>query len=164
MEEKVLKQEGVLRHKVVKRKATRISYRVVGMVFVFLGGLIIASGMIKDKPGFILIAFGLAALIYGLTLVKGSFRRGAFTADYIFGDEHIEIQQEKKNTIVDYGDITNVNLVIPDPNMAYYILKIDVGHTNYVLPFIGKRDKCDVIYHMLLKKTGVYMEEEQDEG
>ena len=151
-------------YKVVKRKATRISYRVVGLVFVFLGGLIISAGLIKDRPSIILIAFGLAALVYGLTLVKGSFRRGAFTANYIFRDEHIEVQQEKKNTIINYDDVKNVNLVIPDPDMAYYILKFDVGRVNYVLPFIGRREKCDMIYHMLLKKTGAYIEEEQDEG
>ncbi len=61
---------------------------------------------------------------------------------------------KKKDYPVSYDKITNVNLVIPDPDMRYYVLKIDIEKEQFVLPFMGKRDMCDAIYVHLLKKNG----------
>lgn len=155
MDEKDMVKEDVLSHRVVKKKSARTVYRVVGLVFVFLGGLIISAGLIKDKPNIILMAIGLAAVCYGVTLVKGSFRFGAYTSDFIFEDEHLVVHQEKKDIVIEYDDMENLNLVIPNPDSAYYIIKFDAGRRGFVLPFAGKRDKCDLIYSFLLEKTGI---------
>mgnify|MGYP007034311976 FL=1 len=108
------------------------------------------------------LAFGLALGVYGLVLVKSSFRKSAFDLTYHFEDDELIIEKGKKSYHTPYEKITNVNLVIPDPHLPYYILKIDIGKEQFVLPFSGKRDKCDAIYYHLLKKMGIYQESETE--
>ncbi len=148
-----------LEHTVKKRKATRVAYRMVGFVFMIIGGLLIwwaVSGGAKV----IKAAIAIGAIGYGFSLVKSSFRKAAYDSTYIFEDNAIRIKQAKREIIVPYEKVTNINLVIPDPNMPYYMLKIDKGTENFVLPFMGRRDKCDAIYELLLKKVGIYEEED----
>jgi hypothetical protein len=154
-----------LEYTVKKRKATRISYRMVGVVFFVLGALLIVWGIISNGVNggnagrIVKMAFGLALLAYGFSLVKSSFRRSAYDTTYIFEEEGMRIKQERWEKLIPYSELTNVNLVIPDPDMAYYILKIDRGGANFVLPFSGKRDKCDAIYEFMLKKLGIDLPE-----
>lgn len=156
--------EQYLEHTVKKRKATRISYRMVGVFFVVGGISLIVWGMLGNSLSlrFVKMAIGLAAAFYGFSLVKASFRTSAFDSTYVFEDEQIRIKQEKKEILVPYTEVTNVNLVIPDPDMPYYLLKLDSKKGSFVLPFMGKRDKCDAIYTLMLKKVGIY--EEEDTG
>ncbi|MGN0393817.1 MAG: hypothetical protein ACI4EF_00470 [Coprococcus sp.] len=151
-----------LEHTVKKRKATRVAYRTVGFVFMLLGGLLIWWA-IAGGAKIIKAAIAAAAIGYGFTLVKSSFRKSAFDSIYIFEDEGMRIKQAKREILIPYNKLTNINLVIPDPNMPYYILKIDKGTENFVLPFAGKRDKCNEIYEFLLKKVGIYEEKNTDD-
>lgn len=153
-----------LEHTVKKRKATRVSYRMVGVFFLLGGIALIVWSALGNGLGlrFVKMAIGLAAAIYGLTLIKSSFRTSAFDSTYVFEDEQIRIKQEKKEILVPYTEVENVNLVIPDPDMPYYLLKLDSKKGSFVLPFMGKRDKCDAIYTLMLKKVGIY--EEEDTG
>ena len=66
--------------------------------------------------------------------------------------------QKNRTRIISYDSITNINLVIPNQDMPYYIIKLDMGRKNMILPFSGKRGQCDAIYKVLLKKTGIYDE------
>ncbi len=150
--------EQYLEHTVKKRKATRVGYRTVGFVFMAIGGLLIWWS-IAGGAKIIKAAIAIAAIGYGYTLVKSSFRKSAFDSTYIFEENGMRIKQVKREIVIPYEKITNINLVIPDPEMPYYLLKIDRGSENFVLPFMGKRDKCDAIYKLLLKKVGIYEEE-----
>lgn len=151
-----------MEHTVKKRKATRVSYRIVGIVFMLLGALLAYWAIKGDSGRIIKSAIALAAIAYGFTLVKSSFRKSAFDATYVFEETQICVRQDRGETLIPYSEITNVNLVIPDPYMPYYILKLDSKKGSFVLPFSGKRDKCDAIYQWMLKKVGIY--EEEDTG
>jgi hypothetical protein len=109
------------------------------------------------------MAFGLVLVAYGFALIKSSFRRSAYDATYIFEEDGMRIKQERWEKLIPYSELTNVNLVTPDPDMAYYILKIDRGGANFVLPFSGRRDECDVIYEFLLKKLGLDLNETENQ-
>lgn len=154
--------EQYLEYTVKKRKATRVAYRTVGFVFMAIGGLLIWWA-IAGGAKIIKATIAAAAIFYGFSLVKSSFRKSAFDSTYIFEEDGMRIRQEKGETVVPYKKLTNINLVIPDPAMPYYILKIDKGTQNFVLPFMGKREKCDAIYKYLLKKVGIYEEENIDD-
>lgn len=148
--------EEYLTHVVKKRAATRNAYRIVGLIFIILGVWLIyltfGGGSLKVLKG----AFGICALVYGCTLTAGSFRPAAYTATYVFSDDGIHMIQKSRTRIISYDSITDVNLVIPNPDMPYYIIKLDMGRKNMILPFSGKRSQCDTIYKVLLKKTGIY--------
>ena len=137
---------------VKKNRATRIAYRMVGVFFVVIGAAVILL-MIKSHGStgcrIFKLAFCLALGVYGLVLVKSSYRKTAFDLTYHFEDDELIIEKGKKSYHTPYEKITNVNLVIPDPHLPYYILKIDIGKEQFVLPFSGKRDKCDAIYYHL---------------
>lgn len=154
-----------MQHTVKKNRATRIAYRMVGVFFVVIGAAFILL-MIKSHGSaggrIFKLAFGLALGAYGLVLVKSSFRKSAFDLTYHFEDDELIIEKGKKFYHTPYEKITNVNLVIPDPHLPYYILKIDIGKEQFVLPFSGKREKCDAIYYHLLKKMGIYQESETE--
>ncbi len=150
-----------LQYTVKKNRTTRIAYRMVGVFFLAIGiAFVLLAGMNRGGTAgrIFKLAFGLALAAYGLMLVKASFRKSAFDLTYIFEDGQLVIRRKKKDYPVSYDKITNVNLVIPDPDMRYYVLKIDIGKEQFVLPFMGKRDMCDAIYVHLLKKTGIYQE------
>ncbi len=161
--------EEALTYTVKKRKSTRIAYRVVGICFAALGLFFIwclfffNNGMGRR---FLFAAFGLALFMYGFMLVKSSFRKSAFDLTYIFGEDFLTIKNTKKEKSweIPYEKLSNVNLVIPDHEMAYYVLKIDIGREQFVLPFMGGRTKCDAIYTFLLKKMGMLdVAEEKEE-
>ncbi len=154
--------EQYLEHTVKKRKATRVSYRIVGLIFMIVGVLLLVWGLLGGGLRIVRAAIGLGAVFYGFTLVKASFRTSAFDSTYVFEEEQIRIRQAKKDVLVPYFEVTNVNLVIPDPDMPYYLLKLDSKRGSFVLPFMGNRDKCDAIYKWMLKRVGIY--EEEDTG
>lgn len=156
--------EEALTYTVKKRKTTRIAYRIVGVFFVALGMFFIFCMYFFNNGfgrKFFFAAFGLALFLYGAMLVKSSFRKSAFDLTYIFGEDFLTIKQTKKSWDVPYEKLTNVDLVIPDHEMAYYILKIDIGKEQFVLPFTGSRVRCDAIYKFLLKKMGMLEEPEE---
>lgn len=154
-----------MQHTVKKNRMTRIAYRMVGVFFIAIGAAFILL-MIKSHGSMgsrlFKFAFGLALAVYGCYLVKASFRKSAFDLTYRFEADELVIEKEKKKKAyhMPYEKITDVNLVIPDLNMPYYILKIDIGKEQFVLPFTGKREKCDAIYYHLLKKMGIYQEDD----
>lgn len=43
--------------------------------------------------------------------------------------------QKNRTRIISYDSITNINLVIPNQDMPYYIIKLDMGRKNMILPF-----------------------------
>ena len=137
-----------MQHTVKKNRATRIAYRMVGVFFVAIGAAFILL-MIKTHGStggrIFKLAFGLALAAYGLMLVKSSFRKSAFDLTYRFEDDELVIEKGRKSY-----------------HTPYYILKIDIGKEQFVLPFSGKREKCDAIYYHLLKKMGIYQESETE--
>ena len=150
--------EEHLTHIVKKRPATRNAYRIVGLIFIVLGVWLIYMAFNGSGMRMIKAAFGICAILYGCTLFAGSFRPAAYTATYVFSDDGIHMIQKNRTRIISYDSITNINLVIPNPDMPYYIIKLDMGRKNMILPFSGKSGQCDAIYKVLLKKTGIYDE------
>ena len=88
-----------MQHTVKKNRATRIAYRMVGVFFVVIGAAFILL-MIKSHGStggrIFKLAFGLALGVYGLVLVKSSFRKSAFDLTYHFEDDELIIEKGKK--------------------------------------------------------------------
>jgi hypothetical protein len=151
-----------MKHTVRKRKSTRIAYRSVGFVFIVLGIFLIISGVNGTGARFVKVAVGIAMAAYGFALVRASFKRSAYDATYVFGENQMVILQKKYSANIPYSALTGVNMVTPDAEMDYYILKLDRGKNSYVLPFAGNKEKCRKIFELVMEKSGI--NEEQDTG
>ncbi len=159
-------EENALNYTVKKRKATRIAYRLVGVFFVALGAFFVATIYLFNTAQFkkvLMVAFGVALFLYGVNLVKSSFRKSAFNLTYFFDDESLRICGEKKEWTYAYNELGDVQLVIPDPDFPYYMIKIDTAKDQFVLNFMGSRKKCDEIYYFLMRKTGILVDEDDKE-
>ena len=141
-EEQETQADGIIRQKVVKRKSTRIAYRVVGIIFV-MGG---HYRMIKA-------AIAIAAMAYGFYVVKASFRKSAYDMTYLFGQDVVTIIQKRGSKVIPYETITGYIMIEPDPELKYYIIKFDRGRESYIVPFAGAKGKCEAVYDILREKV-----------
>ena len=82
-EEQETQADGIIRQKVVKRKSTRIAYRVVGIIFV-LAGIAVVWWAMGGHYRMIKAAIAIAAMAYGFYVVKASFRKSAYDMTYLF--------------------------------------------------------------------------------
>lgn len=160
-EENEFQSDGVIRQKVIKRKSTRIAYRTVGIVFVSAGIMCMWWAM-DGHYRMVKSVIAMAALIYGLYLIRASFRSGAYDCTYLFGKEVVTVLQRRGSRVIPYDSITGYTMIEPDPEMKYYIIKIDIGRESYIVPFAGAKSKCDEVYNILREK--VKSVEEEDTG
>lgn len=135
---------------VQKRKANRITYRVMGITFTIIACLqiiTIVKGYSKHPMLTGMFAFFLGA--YGLYLLRMSFRKQAFDITYKFSEEGLLVTHhygEKKYT---FEDIEFVTMVIADQNLIFYVLNLKAGKDIYAIPFTMKGALCEKIYEFV---------------
>lgn len=135
---------------VQKRKSNRITYRVIGTIFVIVAAMqtiILVNGYAKHPALTGMFALLLGA--YGLYLFKMSFRKQAFDITYRFSEEGLTVIHhygEKKYT---FQDIELITMVIADPNLIFYVLNIKAGKDVYTIPFTMKKELCETIYEFV---------------
>lgn len=135
---------------VPKRRANRVSYRILGGVFTMVAILqltLMTLNMIDRKILGLLFAFVLA--VYGLYLIFASFRRTAFDITYRFDDNGMLVTHHYGQKQYTFDDIDFVTMVIPDATLIYYMLNIKAGKDVYVIPFTMKKDYCEAIYEFV---------------
>lgn len=143
--------EEHLTHIVKKRPVTRNAYRIVGLIFIVLGVWLIYMAFNGSGMRMLKAAFGICAILYGCTLFAGSFRPAAYTATYVFSDDGIHMIQKNRTRIISYDSITNINLVIPNPDMPYYIIRhvrIRYHKINICNTVIGYYPGPVLLYHV----------------
>ena len=150
--------DGIIRQKVVKRKGTRIAYRTVGIVFVIVGIAVMWWAM-GGHYRMVKAAVAVAAMAYGFYMVKASFISSAYDMTYLFGPDVVTVLQKRGSKVIPYGSITGYTMIEPDPEMKYYIIKIDRGRESYIVPFAGAKGKCDAVYNILREKVRTDEEE-----
>ena len=135
---------------VPKRRANRVSYRIVGGVFTMVAILqltLMTLNLIDRKILGLLFAFVLA--VYGLYLIFASFRKTAFDITYRFDDNGMLVTHHYGQKQYTFDDIDFVTMVIPDATLIYYMLNIKAGKDVYVIPFTMKKDYCEAIYEFV---------------
>lgn len=132
---------------VQKRKANRISYRILGSVFMLIAALQIITlfkGLSKHPMLTMIFAVMLGA--YGLYLFAMSFRRQAYDITYKFSEDGMLVKHRYGETMYTYDDIEFITMVIPDDSLIYYLLNIKAGKDIYTIPFTNKREFCEKLY------------------
>ncbi|MBQ9610419.1 MAG: hypothetical protein IJV15_13390 [Lachnospiraceae bacterium] len=140
----------IYNYTVQKRKANRISYRIVGIVFfivAFLQFITLLHGYVNH---FMLTAVFAGALgFYSLYLILMSFRKQAYDISYKFSDEGMLVIHKYGETLYSYDEIEFITMVIPDESLIYYMLNIKAGKEIYAIPFTNKREYCEKIYEFV---------------
>ncbi|MBR1815643.1 MAG: hypothetical protein IJ763_02975 [Lachnospiraceae bacterium] len=135
---------------VQKRKANRISYRIVGIVFLMITILQFIT-LIKGYTSHIMLTaiFSGALGFYGMYLFLMSFRKQAFDISYKFSEEGMLVTHKYGETSYSYDEIEFITMVIPDESLIYYMLNIKAGKEIYAIPFTNKREYCEKIYEFV---------------
>lgn len=125
-----------MRYHVKKNKMTRISYRMVGILFILVAFAEIFVITHTETGGRILLAMMAAFLIlYGGYLFKMSFRRQAYDMVYEFEEAGMLLHFHNGEERVPYGEIEDIEIMAPDPELPYRIVRIKIKGVQYVLPF-----------------------------
>lgn len=143
-----------MEYTVKKNKTTRIAYRTMGGVFIVIAFLALGFVCLSDVRYKVLVAaFAAVLLSYGCYLWKMSFRKQAYDITYRFEDAGMIVCHRKGEDKISYSDVLDVQVIVPDPSLAYRIMQIKVKGMQYVLYFNGNVKKCTEIYEYLDKRV-----------
>ena len=135
---------------VSKRKNNRITYRLIGILFLLVAGaqlFLTLNGYCKHK---LLTALMLTFLgFYGIYLIRASFRKQAFDITYIFNEDGLTVKHHYGESIYSFDDIEFVTMVIADENMIFYVLNVKTTKDAYSIPFTMKGELCEKIYEFV---------------
>ena len=135
---------------VPKRKTNRITYRIMGTIFLLVAlaqFFLVASGYGKYKMLTIIFALFLGS--YGVYLISSSFRKQAFDITYMFNEDGLKVTHHYGDTMYTFNDIEFVTMVIADENMMFYILNVKTKKDIYSIPFTMKGELCEKIYEFV---------------
>ena len=111
------------------------------------------AGFIMGYGGrFAAILAGLFAL-YGIYIFGYSFRSAAYDMDYEFGEDEFTVKSiygAKKYT---YDEITGLDQIIPENEMIYSIIHVNVGKKSFIIPFSYKKNVADQIFKYLNERV-----------
>ena len=136
-----------MRYHVKKNKMTRISYRMVGILFILVAVAQIFAVMHMQKGSRVLLGMMAVFLIfYGGYLFKMSFRRQAYDMVYEFEEAGMVLHFHNGEEKVPYAEIEDIEIMAPDPNLPYRIIRIKIKGIHYVLPFADNIELCEKIF------------------
>ncbi|MBQ9279045.1 MAG: hypothetical protein IJ224_10480 [Lachnospiraceae bacterium] len=132
---------------VKKRKANRISYRILGLIFTIIA-LLQCFTLFKNlsKHPMLTMVFAVMLGSYGLYLFIMSFRRQAYDITYKFSEEGMLVKHRYGESMYTFDDIEFITMIIPDESLIYYILNIKAKKDIYTIPFTNKREFCEKVY------------------
>lgn len=135
---------------VPKRRTNRISYRMLGLIFVLVSTLqfvLLTAGKVKHM--YLTMVFALVLMVYGLYLIYSSFRKTAFDITYRFDENGMLVTHHYGETQYSFDDIEFITMVIPDASMIFYMLNIKAKKAIYTIPFTMKKEYCEAIYEFV---------------
>lgn len=153
-----------MRYHVRKNKMTRISYRMVGILFVLVAFAEIFAILHMTSGGRIVL--GLMALFlicYGCYLFKMSFRRQAYDMVYEFEEAGMILHFKGGQERVPYGEIEDIEIMAPDPDLTYRIVRIKIKGTQYVLPFPDNIELSEQIFQYVYSRMDFSQNKKQEE-
>lgn len=133
-----------------KAKINRLSYRILGLVFLLISTLQIISffrGFAKHPM--LTGMFALFLGLYGLYLVRMSFRKLAYDITYIFNEEGLTVKHHYGETKYTFDDIEFVSMIIADEHMIFYVMNLKAKKDIYTIPFTMKKALCEAIYEFV---------------
>lgn len=133
-----------------KAKINRLSYRILGLVFLLISTLQITSlfrGFAKHPM--LTGMFALFLGLYGLYLVRMSFRKLAYDITYIFNEEGLTVKHHYGETKYTFDDIEFVSMIIADEHMIFYVMNLKAKKDIYTIPFTMKKALCEAIYEFV---------------
>lgn len=142
-----------MRYHMKKNKMTRISYRMVGVLFVAVAAAEIITIPYMKSGG--RAALGLMAVFliwYGGYLFKMSFRRQAYDIVYEFEEAGITIHHHRGDEQVPYARVEDVQIMAPDPDLPYRIVRIKIGKIQYVLSFSNDIELSERIFQYVYSR------------
>ncbi len=148
---------------VQKRKANRITYRVMGIIFTIVAVLqviILVNGYANHPMLTGIFAFFLGA--YGIYLIRMSFRKLAFDITYHFSEEGVKVTHHYGEKLYTFDDIDFVTMVIADQNLIFYVLNLKAGKDIYTIPFTMKGPLCEKIYEFVHSRIKQKDDEDED--
>lgn len=136
-----------MRYHVKKNKMTRISYRMVGVLFLLVAFAEIFAIFHMQRGGRILLGMMSVFLIfYGGYLFKMSFRRQAYDMIYEFEEAGMTLHFHNGEEKVPYSGIEDIEIMAPDPNLPYRIVRIKIRGIQYVLPFPDNIELAEKVF------------------
>ena len=135
---------------VPKRKGNRISYRVLGIIFLMVAVLQLIFQLKGYGEHHIITLFLLTALgAYGAYLIYFSLRKQAFDITYRFDESGMKVTHHYGETGYSFDDIAFITIVVADENQIFYILNIKAKKDVYTIPFTGKKELAETIYEFV---------------
>lgn len=144
-----------LQYTVKKSSTGRIGYRVLGAIFILLGGL--GIGLVWKIPymKFLVIMVAAVSIFYGIYLLKASFRLQAYDITYNFTEEHIKLQLHNGEKIIPYDEVLDVQWIEPSMDIDYILIQIKIKKKQFVLHFSNKRSYAEKVYAYLLERVSI---------
>lgn len=135
---------------VPKRKSSRISYRIIGIIFIIVAILQfipLLNGY--SKHPLLTAIFTILILAYGINLVRMSLRKQAFDITYRWDNDGFTVTHHYGEKHYTYDDIEFITMVIADENMLFYVLNLKAAKDIYTIPFTMKGELCEKIYEFV---------------
>lgn len=153
------------KYKINKRKANRISYRILGAVFILIGGMQLAT-IIKGYANHMILTslFILIVGMYGIYLFRMSFRKQAYSITYIADESGFTVEHHYGVSHYNYDEIEAVTMVIPDESMIFYILNVLTKKERYTISFMYNHELCENMYEYMHARLPKDDEEESTSG
>ena len=107
------------------------------------------AGFVMGYGGrFAAILAGLFA-IYGIYIFIYSFRASAYDMDYEFGEDEFTVKSVYGAKNYSYDEVTGLDQIIPENEMLYSIIHLNVGKKSFIIPFSYKKEVADQIFTFL---------------
>ncbi|MBR6223201.1 MAG: hypothetical protein IKQ71_07170 [Lachnospiraceae bacterium] len=143
-----------MRYKVKKKPATRIAYRLLGLMFILIALAEVWAVFHMISGGkVLLIMMAVFLIIYGGYLIKMSFRRQAYDITYVFEEPGMRIIHRRGVERLPYSEVEDVEIIAPNPDMEYRILKLKIKNIVYVIPFSHSVELAESIFQYIYDRV-----------
>ncbi len=151
-----------MEHTVKKNPRNRVALRITGTIFVLIAiARVLYLFLGEGSKNMFITLLCVICFVYGVGLIKGTFRPQAYDITYVFLDKTMTLKMRKKEMKIGYGEITDLGYVVPNENLDYSLVQIYIGKEQYVIPFGGDMQVGEALYGMLKLKRDEALQEEE---
>ncbi len=146
----------MITYTVKKNKQSRISFRIAAAIIMLIPAMQITLfilGYGRDHK--IVLILCIFLFLYGVYLFIHTLRKSQYDHVYTFDDEAMHVKHKYGEDVIPYGDIIDVNQIIPENENLYSIIHVKTEKDQYVIPFSFKKEMADSVYKLLLEHTTI---------
>ena len=149
-----------MNYTVRKNRYNRYAFRFVGLIFIIVGLVSIIAFKANVASGnrayaTITLLLVVVCVLYGIYLIKSTFRITSYDIKYSFQDNNIIMETKRGEKILDYSDIEDIGYVIPNPDIDYVIVQSKTKKIQHVLGFMNNAEYGKKIYDYLDARVNV---------